>query len=45
LHSNTIDPKEADSLNGRVNDCWLNPALQAVPIPAAAAAPSATSTH
>jgi hypothetical protein len=47
LHSNTIDPKEADSLNGRVNDCWLNPSLQALPAPAAAsaAAPSPTSTH
>ena len=45
LHSNTIDPKEADSLNGRVNDCWLNPSLQALPTPAAAAAPSPTTTR
>src|SRR5271169_4225063 len=35
LHSNTIDPKAADSLNGRVNDCWLNPSLQPPPSPAA----------
>ncbi len=35
LHSNNIDPKAADSLNGRVNSCWINPNLQATP-PAAA---------
>jgi hypothetical protein len=51
LHANTIDPKAADSLNGRVHACWINPALQAVatpaPAPAApsAAAPSQTTTH
>ena len=33
-----IDPKAADSLNGRVHSCWINPAL--APPPAAAAAPS-----
>lgn len=32
-----IDPKAPDSLNGRVQACWLNPALP--PTPAAAAAP------
>jgi hypothetical protein len=36
LHSNTIDPKAADSLNGKVNDCWLNPSIQVPPAPAAA---------
>jgi len=36
LHANTIDPKAADSLNGRVHACWINPALQP-PAPAAAA--------
>jgi len=35
LHANTIDPKAADSLNGRVHACWINPALP--PAPAAAA--------
>src|ERR1700691_2660084 len=36
LHSNSIDPKASDSLNGRVYDCWLNPALQPAAVPAAA---------
>jgi hypothetical protein len=40
LHSNTIDPKTPDSLNGRVLACWINPSLEVVPAPAAAA-PSA----
>jgi hypothetical protein len=43
LHANTIDPKAADSLNGRVHACWINPSLQAPPAPAAAAQnPTAT---
>jgi hypothetical protein len=37
IHANTIDPKAADSLNGRVHACWINPTMQ----PAAAAAPGA----
>src|SRR5262249_18278172 len=37
LHANTIDPKAADSLNGRVHACWINPSLQPQPAPAAAA--------
>jgi hypothetical protein len=51
LHSNAIDPKTADSLNGRVQSCWINPTLQdppaaaaAAPASSAAAAP-ATATH
>ncbi len=44
LHANTIDPKAADSLNGRVHACWINPALQDAP-PAAAAVPSPTTTR
>jgi hypothetical protein len=44
LHAGTIDPKAADSLNGRVHDCWLNPALQVSPAPAAAS-PSPTTTR
>jgi hypothetical protein len=44
LHSNSIDPKAADSLNGRVYDCWLNPALQPAPVPAASV-PSPTTTR
>jgi hypothetical protein len=43
LHGNNIDPKAADSLNGRVQACWINPAnpapAPATP-PAAAAAPA-----
>ena len=39
LHSNNIDPKAADSLNGRVNTCWINPNLQVAP---AATAPAAS---
>ncbi len=51
LHSNSIDPKAADSLNGKVQACWLNPSLQASSTPApapaapAAAAPSPTTTR
>ena len=48
LHSATIDPKAPDSLNGRVQACWINPALQvsqtATPAPAAAV-PSPTTTR
>jgi hypothetical protein len=35
-----IDPKSPETLNGRVQACWLNPALP--PTPTAAAAPAAT---
>jgi hypothetical protein len=44
LHANTIDPKAADSLNGRVHACWINPSLPP-PQPAAAAAQNPTTTH
>jgi hypothetical protein len=44
LHSTNIDPKAADSLNGRVQACWINPALQVVP-PPAAAVPSPTTNR
>ena len=37
LHANTIVPKAADSLNGRVHACWINPALPPAPPPAASA--------
>jgi hypothetical protein len=42
LHANSIDPKAADSLNGRVHACWINPALPAAPLPAASAQPPTT---
>lgn len=41
LHSNTIDPKVPDSLNSRVLACWINPALEVMPGPAAEAPPAA----
>jgi hypothetical protein len=46
-HGNTIDPKAADSLNARIQACWINPATPpASPPPApAAAASSPTSSH
>jgi hypothetical protein len=47
LHANAIDPKAADSLNGQVHACWINPSLQAAapvaPAPAAAATSPTTS--
>jgi hypothetical protein len=38
LHGNNIDPKAADSLNGRIHACWINPAAPAMPPPPPAAA-------
>jgi hypothetical protein len=43
LHANSIDPKAADSLNGRVHACWINPSRQVAPAPAAAASSPTTS--
>jgi hypothetical protein len=47
LHGNGIDPKAADTLNGRVHSCWINPSLQAAPpaAPAPAAAASSPTTN
>ena len=47
LHSNNIDPKAADSLNGRVNACWINPSLPLTPPSTAPAAsvPSPTTNR
>lgn len=51
LHAATIDPKTADSLNTRVQSCWINPNLQVTPAVAptapapAAAGPSPATTH
>jgi hypothetical protein len=44
LHGSNIDPKAADSLNARVQSCWINPAMPAIPAPAAAA-PSPTTSR
>lgn len=46
LHASSIDPKAPDSLNGRVEACWINPTQPAPPPPAAsAAAPPPSSSH
>ena len=46
LHAGSIDPKAPDSLNGRVEACWINPAQPAPPPPAASAvAPSPGAGH
>jgi hypothetical protein len=44
LHAGSIDPKVPDSLNGRVQSCWLNPTqpVAAAPAPAPATAPAAS---
>jgi len=41
LHGNNIDPKAADSLNGRVQACWISPTNPAPP-PAPATTPTAS---
>lgn len=42
LHGNNIDPKAADSLNARIQSCWINPSTPAISVPAAAAASPTT---
>ena len=44
LHEGSIDPKAPDSLNGRVEACWINPNQPAAAPPAAAAAGPAKET-
>src|SRR6185369_8964563 len=39
VRQGNIDPKQQETLNGRVHGCWLNPNLE--PAPATAAAPPA----
>ena len=43
-HGSDIDPKAADSLNARVQTCWINPSAPPTPAPAAAAT-SPTTSH
>jgi hypothetical protein len=43
-HGSEIDPKAADSLNARVQTCWINPSAPPNPAPAAAAT-SPTTSH
>jgi hypothetical protein len=42
LHGNNIDPKAADTLNGRVRACWINPPEPALPASVPAPAPAAS---
>jgi hypothetical protein len=42
LHGNNIDPKAADTINGRAQACWINPANPAPPPAATVAAPAAS---
>ena len=45
LHESSIDPKAPDSLNGRVEACWINPYQPAPPpSPASTEAPSKETT-
>jgi hypothetical protein len=45
LHANNIDPKAADTLNARIQACWISPNAPTIPAPAAAAASPPTSSH
>jgi len=45
LHASTIDPKAADSLIGRVQACWINPALPVQAPPPPPPAPSAAAPN
>jgi hypothetical protein len=44
LHGLNIDPKAADTLNARVQACWINPTSPALPPPPAAAPSAAAAT-
>jgi hypothetical protein len=45
LHASTIDPKANDSLNGRIQACWINPTQPAPPPPTPSAAAPAPTTN
>jgi|SRR5580704_10504709 hypothetical protein len=45
LHASTIDPKANDSLNGRIQACWINPTQPAPPPPPPSAAASSPNTN
>src|ERR1700688_4221807 len=42
LHGSNIDPKAADTLNGRVQSCWINPLMPPAPPAPPPAATAAT---
>jgi hypothetical protein len=43
VRQGNIDPKQPESLSGRVHACWLDPALEPTPATAAAQPPAAAS--
>jgi hypothetical protein len=45
VRQGSIDPKAPDSLQGRVNTCWINPAAPPAPAAAANTPPAGTSTQ
>ena len=45
LHGNNIDPKAADTLNGRIQACWINPRPRSSPPRPRRAADSLTASH
>jgi hypothetical protein len=45
LHASTIDPKANDSLNSRIQACWINPTQPAPPPPTPSAAASGPTTN
>ena len=47
LHGSNIDPKAADSLNGRIQACWISPEAPVMPPPppAPAAATPTNASH
>lgn len=44
VRQGAIDPKQPETLNGRVHACWINPEGEPAPAAAAAAAPPPAST-
>jgi hypothetical protein len=40
IRQGNIDPKQQETLNGRVHSCWLNPAMNPEPAAATATAPA-----
>ena len=41
VRQGNIDPKQPETLNGRIHACWLNPGLEPTPAAAAAQPPAA----
>jgi hypothetical protein len=45
LHASTIDPKANDSLNNRIQACWINPTQPASPPPTPSASAASPNTN